>query len=228
MFFFNSPLKTLLALFLVQSMVTAQENLTVYWQPSIAINYKVSEVYSHNFSLQNRNYVLDNEEAGLTIRQLDLTHFSNLKLQHNQSIAFGLLYRTRENFDGGANELRLTQQFNITSRPFIVRLGHRLRAEQRITSERIVQRFRYRFTTDFPLRGEQLNVGEPYFIANLEELLSLANAKKPQLDLRLTLHLGWKLSERSKLQLGVEYRTENVAQDLQHVLFFLNTLNITL
>ncbi len=206
----------------------AQENLTAYWQPSAAVNYAVSEIYSHNFSLQNRNYIFDDEETQLSVRQLDLVHFSNLKVQDNQSIALGVLYRFRETFYGGANELRLTQQYNITSKPFVVRYGHRLRTEQRITSVRVTHRFRYRFTLDLPLKGEKLDVGEPYLVSNMESLLSVAKEKQPQYDARFTLHLGWKLSEQMKLQLGVEYRTEDIAQDLQHVLFFLSALNVSL
>lgn len=217
-----------LLVFLGWGQIVAQENLTGYWQPSIAVNYGVTETYSHNFSVQNRNYVYNDERSQLSVRQLDFVHFSNLKLQDNQSIALGILYRFRETFDGGANELRLTQQYNITSKPFVIRYGHRLRSEQRITSVRVTHRFRYRFTVDFPLRGEKLDVGEPYLVTNLESLLSTAKEKQPQYDARLTMHLGWKLSERIKFQFGAEYRTEDFAQDLEHVLFFLSTLNVSL
>ena len=222
--FWSCPLLFLL----IGPLLHSQENLTAYWQPSIAINYKVTETYSHNFSAQNRNYVFDNEETQLSARQLDFTHFSNLQLRDNQSIALGILYRFREAFDGGASELRLTQQYNITSKPLVVRYGQRFRAEQRITSVRTIHRFRYRFTIDLPLRGEKLDIGEPYFVANVESLLSLAKGKQSQYDARFTTHLGWKLSEHTKLQFGTEYRTEDFAQDLQHVLFFLSTLNVSL
>ena len=228
MSFSSSYFGCVLLAFLGLGNVMAQENFTAYWQPSIALNYMVSETYSHNFSLQNRNYIIDNEATQLNVRQLDLVHYSSLKLQDNQSIALGILYRLRETFDGGANEFRLTQQYNITSKPFVIRYGHRIRAEQRISPVRVTHRFRYRFTIDFPLQGEKLDVGEPYLVSNLESLLSVVTEKKPQYDVRFTVHLGWKLSNRTKLQFGTEYRTEDFAQDLQHVLFFLSTLNVTL
>ncbi len=158
----TTKLKWSIIFFLVfHFFVNAQENLTAYWQPAMALNYKVTETYLHNFSIQNRNYVFDDEALQLSVRQLDLVHFSNLKLQHNQSVAFGILYRFRETFDGGANELRLTQQYNIQSSPYVVRYGHRLRSEQRITAAKTTHRFRYRFSLDFPLQGEKLDVGEP-------------------------------------------------------------------
>ncbi len=217
-----------IVLFLLTGFIHSQENLTAYWQPAFAMNYKVTETYSHNVSLQNRNYIFDDEVTQLSVRQFDLVHFSNLKLQDNQSIAIGILYRFRETFDGGANELRLTQQYNITSKPFVVRYGQRFRTEQRITSARTTHRFRYRFSIDFPLRGEKLDIGEPYLVANAESLLSLAKEKRPQYDARLTLNIGWKLSDLIKFQIGTEYRTEDFSQDLEHVLFLLSTLNVSL
>lgn len=213
---------------LINSLSFSQDNLTAYWQPSFAINYKVTETYSHNFSLRNRNYIYDDEKTQLSVRQLDLNHFSNVKLQDNQSVAFGLMYRVRESFDGGADELRLTQQYNITSKPLTVRYGQRFRLEQRITSITTTHRFRYRFSIDFPLQGEKLDVGEPYLVTNAESLLSIAKTIQPQYDVRLTLNLGWKMSDASKLQFGLEYRSEDFNQELEHVLFFLSTLNISL
>ena len=224
----SRPLWLSLPFLFVVFLGQTQENLTAYWQPSLAINYGVTETYSHNFSLQNRNYVFDDEALQLSVRQLDLVHFSNLQLQDNQSIAFGILYRFREAFDHGTNELRLTQQYNITSKPFVVRYGQRWRTEQRITRARTTHRFRYRFSLDFPLQGEKLDVGEPYFVGNAESLLSIANGTLPQYDARLTLNLGWRVSDTSKFQFGVEYRTEDFSQDLQHVLFFLSTFNVSL
>lgn len=227
MYFFNRFIWSILLLFLIVHKALAQENLTAYWQPSFAINYKVTKTYSHNFSIQNRNYIFDDEAIRLTIRQLDFAHFSSLQFLDDQNVALGILYRLRENFDGGSNELRLTQQYNITSKPFVMRYGQRLRVEQRITKTRVTYRFRYRFSLDFPLQGEKLDVGEPYLVGNAESLLSAASQSLPQYDFRLTLHLGWKLSGRSKFQLGVEYRAENFSQNLQNVLFLLSAMNIS-
>lgn len=206
----------------------AQENTTVFWQPAFAVNYGVSKGYSHNFSLQNRNFLYTDGVVQLNIRQLDVGHFSNLKLRENQSLALGILYRLRETFDGGANELRFTQQYNFRYKPFVVRYGHRFRAQQRITSARTTHRFRYRFGLDFPLQGEKLDVGEAYIIGTAEQLLSVAQQQKPQHDTRFTFYLGWQLAEKMKVQLGTEYRLEDFGQDLQHVLFFLSTVNLSL
>ncbi len=230
MCFTNSkPLTVLFFLLWMGCVATvAQENLTSFWQSSAAVNYKVTKTYSHNFSFQNRNFIFDDEDFQLKVRQLDIGHFSNLKIKENQSIALGVLYRIREVFDGGANELRFTQQYNLRHQPFVVRYGHRFRAQQRITSLRTTHRFRYRFSLDFPLQGEQLDVGEPYFVGNVEQLLSVAQQQKPQHDTRFTFYLGWKLSNKTKVQLGTEYRLEDYGQQLEHILFLLSSINLSL
>ncbi|MAU26487.1 MAG: hypothetical protein CMH48_04375 [Muricauda sp.] len=206
----------------------SQKNFTGYIQPQLALNYNVAPFYSHNHSIQTRNYFYTHGEFGLEVRQFDLSHFSNFKIFDNQTLALGIMYRFRDNFDRGPNELRLTQQYNLTFKKFVVRYGHRLRTEQRITNMVTIHRFRYRFSLDFPLVGERLDIGEPYLVGNLETLLSVARTKQPQYDQRLTLNLGWLLNEEIKLQVGTEYRFENFTQKTENVLFFVTTLNLSL
>ena len=207
----------------------AQENLTAYWQPQISLNYKVAKNYSHNFSFANRSYLYQDEDFQFNARQIDISHFSNLKVGDNQSFGLGVQYRFREVFeDGKSNELRFTQQYNIVQKSRSLRFGNRFRAEQRITTSQTIHRFRYRLALDFPLQGVQLDVGESYLIVSTESLLSAAKASKPEYDQRITAHLGWLLSERTKLQVGSEYRFENYAQNTENVLFLLTGLIVSL
>ncbi len=207
----------------------AQENLTGYLQPQIAINYKISGNYFHNFSLAQRNYIYDESNLQLETRQLDLAHFSKWKIQDNQSLSIGIQYRFSENFESSEhNELRFIQQHNITSKPRNVRFGHRVRSEQRITSLLTIHRFRYRFAIDFPLNGENLDVGEPYLVASAESLWSIAKSNKPEFDQRFSGNIGWQLKEKTKLQLGIEYRTENHFQEIENVLFLNTNLVLSL
>lgn len=207
----------------------AQENLTGFWQPQMAINYNVNPTYSHNFSIAQRIFIYEDEGVTLNTRQLDLAHFSRLKTRDNQSVGLGVQYRFRNLFDKDSeNELRFTQQFNITNKPRNIRFGHRLRTEQRVTRTRTIHRFRYRYALDFPLQGEQLDIGESYFIGTAESLLSIANTNLPQYDQRFTLHLGWLLNRYAKLQTGLEYRLEDYTQETEHLIFLLSSLIISL
>jgi len=189
----------------------------------------VAGLYSQNFSVLSRNYIYDREELLFKGRQLDITHYSNLKIRDNQSIALGIKYRFRNNFEDKENELRFTQQYNITHKPHIVRFGHRVRAQQRITNSLTVHRFRYRFAMDFPLSGEKLDLGEPYFVGSFENLLSVAKSNAPQYDIRLSCQVGWQLDRDIKFQMGLEYRMEDYSSVLpQNILFLLTSAQLSL
>ena len=218
-----------LIVFMAPSMNLAQDNLTGYWNPQVALNYDVTPNYSHNFSIENRSFLYRDSNVQLTVRQIDINHFSNLKTRDNQSVGFGIKYRIRNSFDNNANnELRLTQQFNVTFKNGSIRYGNRFRAEQRITSDNTVHRFRYRFAADFPLMGEKLDVGEPYLVIATESLLSVGRSMTPEYDQRFTPKLGWVLTPTTKFQIGGEYRAENYTTKVENVLFFLTELVLSL
>jgi hypothetical protein len=213
---------------LLCNFVLGQDNFTGYFEPDIGLNYKVTTHYSHNFQLSQRSYIYD-EKFELRARQLDLAHFSELKIAYGQSIALGIQYRFRNLFEEeNENELRFTQQYNITHKRGNVRFGDRFRAEQRITPSLTVHRFRYRLAVDLPLNGEELNVGEAYFVASTESLSSVARGNKPEFDQRLTANIGWLINPDVKLELGSEYRVENYTRSTENVLFFLTSLSLNL
>jgi len=202
----------------------AQNDFTTFFEPSFAINHTVNDTYKVNFATKARNYVYRDDTFEFTMRQFEFIHFSTYSFNSNHSLSAGIMYRFRENFEDRSNELRLTQQYNYAYRPNVIRFGHRLRSEQRITTEQTVHRFRYRFTVDFPLQGEKLDIGEPYFVANTESLLSVASAELPQLDQRFTAQIGWQWTENLKFQTGLEYRFENFNATTQEILFILTSV----
>ncbi len=215
-------------LLLFMHLAGAQDNFTGYWEPGLALNYGVTDTYTHNFALANRSYLIRDEAFGLTIRQFDFAHFSTLKIRDNQSIGLGLQYRFRKPIEKeSGNEFRLTQQYSITSRTAAIRLGQRLRYEQRIFSALTVHRFRYRFTLDSPLQGEQLDIGEAYLVSSLESLLSVTRMQGPQYDQRIRMQLGWLLQAGVNMEVGLEYRFEDYTSATSQILFFLNSLVVT-
>lgn len=209
-------------------MLVAQNNFTGFWEPEISLNSKVSENYSLNFSVRKRSFYYNDEGLTLNVRNIDVGHFSTFTLQPDHTASFGIMYRERGQIDGGLNELRLTQQYNLNHRPRIVRFGHRFRAEQRLTDNPTIHRFRYRFAVDFPLEGEKTDPGEAYLVASTESLLSAAKASKPEFDQRLTVQVGWLFKGNVRLQAGAEYRIEDYGQQPQHVLFLLQSLIFSL
>jgi len=122
----------------------------------------------------------------------------------------------------------LTQQYNLTTKLRNIRYGHRFRSEQRIISNLTTHRFRYRFTLDFPLQGEQLDIGEAYFVGNLEALLSVAKNNLPEYNQRFTVNVGWLVGKKTKLQIGLEYRFEDYIHETSNVFLVLTSLILAL
>ena len=214
-------------LLLVGRALFGQENFTGYLEPDIALSYDVATNYSHNFSLSQRSYIYD-DDFELRVRQLDIAHFSKLNIAYGQSIALGVQYRFRQIFDGGDNELRLTQQYNVTHKSGNLRIGNRLRAEQRIRPSLTIHRFRYRLAFDLPLSGEELDVGEAYFVASTESLLSASRGSGPEFDQRVSANIGWLVNQTINLEIGTQYRVENYTQRTENVLFLLTSLAVNL
>ena len=209
--------------------VLAQDDFAFFWEPQLAVNYKVKNDYYHNFTLANRNVVYSNNDLDLTVRQVDIRHFSKLKVQDNQSISLGFMWRNSKWFDDfRLNEFRITQQYNITTSPTKFRYGHRFRTEQRLFSGLTVFRFRYRLALDFPLQGEKLDVGESYAILGAEALLSLASSIDPLYNLRIRSGMGWRYSPKSKIQFVLEYRLIDYTNITSHALLLETALNLGL
>ncbi|WP_298521135.1 DUF2490 domain-containing protein [uncultured Kordia sp.] len=214
--------------FLCSFVSFSQNDFTTFFEPQFAVNHTVNDSYKVNFATVSRNYVYRDSEFEFTVRQLQFVHFSTFSFNSNHSLSAGVMYRFRENFEDKSNELRFTQQYNYAHRPNVVRFGHRLRTEQRITTNNTTHRFRYRFTIDLPLSGEKLDIGEPYFVANTESLLSVVSASAPQIDQRFTTQIGWLWTKSLKFQTGLEYRFENFNKDTQEILFILTSVILQL
>jgi hypothetical protein len=195
-------------------------------ESSFAVDHKVSNSYSFNFAARSRYYLFKNDDFTVENRQIDLVHFSTLKLNYNHSLSLGIQYRFRDLFTDVSNELRITQQFSYTKQNLALRFGHRFRLEQRFFDIITIFRSRYRFALDFPLKGEKLDVGESYLVVYMEALLSQSNKIKPILGHRTTTQIGWLLTERLKIQVGLEYRLEAFNIQTQEKLFILTSANV--
>lgn len=203
-----------------------QNDFETLGESGLALNHKVNLDYGINFAIRSRYYLYKDDTYAFESRQLDFVHFSTLNLNYNHSLSLGIQYRLRESINGGSNELRITQQFNITKKQLALRFGHRVRFEQRILNNFTILRSRYRFALDFPLTGEKLDIGESYIITSMEALLSKSKKTKPEMDHRTTAYIGWLISERIKLQFGLEYRFEAFNIQTEEKLFLLTSFII--
>ncbi len=220
---YTKTLLVLLACFASLNTLFSQSDFEGLGETSFAVNSDINNNYKVNFAVRSRYYSYQEDNFNFENRQLDFVHFSTLNLDYNHSVSLGVQYRIRESIDGGSNELRLTQQFNYTKKREAIRFGHRVRFEQRILEDLTILRLRYRFALDFPLNGEKLDIGEAYIVGSIEALLSNSKNEKPELDYRTTTQFGWLISEKLKLQLGIEYRFEAFNLNTEQKLFLLTS-----
>ena len=199
----------------------SQDRFSALGETRFAVNKKVSSKYDMNFTLRSRYFLYQDKQLGYNQQQIDVYHFSKLKIDKRHAISLGVYYRTRDPFDSGSDELRFTEQFTFKPQNEGVQLSHRFRAEQRILDTKTIFRQRYRFSINVPLQGDKLDIGEAYFTGALEGLQSLSKKSKPELDERTTAQIGWQLSDTLKFQTGLEHRGEALNIESKHYLFVL-------
>lgn len=188
----------------------AQQSNPFFFQPQVVFSGQFSPNYDANFGVASRFQQL--EDSNLNARFLELSHFSSWRMSSGQKISIGLLYRFAALYENTRpNEFRLTQQYQRTLKPYTVRFSHRLRLEERFIDAKLIPRFRYRFGIDFPLNGQELNVGEAYALANVEALLQLQNSLSPKYDYRALTGIGVLISPDVKLQVSLQYRAAYIS-----------------
>lgn len=198
-------------------------------EPSVSVSYKLGKHLTQNASLTQRAFWYRNDEWALQSRHTELSVFTTHILIGGHRVSLGLGYRLSDSYSiGGANEFRITEQYNYAYRKGAVRFGHRFRAEQRFYPSRTQHRFRYRFSLDGPLQGERLDVGEFYWAAHGEQLLGVAQAAAPGYDLRAGFLLGYQLGPDAKWQAGWVYRLEDLNSSPGHALFLVGGLVLSL
>lgn len=200
-----------------------QSNFIGTGETGFTIKHRVSKKYSAAFLLRSRYTLFKDESFTYNQRQLHFIHFSTFNFNYSHSVSLGIDYRNQDFFGIGANEFRVTEQFNYIKQNLGVRYGHRFRAEQRIFKSQTIYRQRYRFAVDFPVNGEKLDLGEAYLILSAESLLSIGKNIKPIYEQRLTSQIGWQVLQKLKLQIGLEYRLSEFNIASIHDLFLLSS-----
>jgi len=201
----------------------AQGDNEIYSQPTLGISHKGNGIYTINNSMEIRNFAYRKKQWEARTRHVDLIHFSNFEIADHQNISFGGLYRFAKVFDNSNfDELRLSQQYSFRSKPNILRYGFRVRLEERIRKiQKLTIRLRIRHSFDFPLSGQKLDIGEHYFLAHTETVVSMTGRKRVQYDQRTTLGIGQLLKSDVKLQFLLQHRIVNFLDISSHQLFLI-------
>lgn len=218
----------LILFLLIGAQLHAQHDTELLHEHEFAFRHSVSKTYSLNFGLSSRAFVYTEADFQYRMRQVQIAHFSTLKLDLKRSIALGIMYRNRDAFEDSSNEIRLTQQFNRKSIFKTLRFGHRVRSEQRFYEDFTAFRFRYRLALDLPLQGLKLDVGETYLVVTNEGLLTSTSVRKPEIEYRISPTLGLLLSKDLNIEFGVELRLDKLNIRTEETVFFNTSVDIKL
>lgn len=216
-----------LVLLLVMASSQAQEKFIAYFEPSIGLDYDVTSTYTHSFGIDNRTFIYRHGEIVYYVKQLELSHLSELQIHPKYALGLGFLYRFKHVFDVDEdNEIRLQEHFVYSSENPMHKTEHRIKLEQRFYTSQTKHRFRYQLGYTFMLAEDVAS--QPYLKADTESLLELAKSQKPEFEQRVGVGFGWSLNSKTTLEVGAEYQLEDYTQDLIHELFLMVALGITL
>lgn len=205
----------------------SQSDFSAFFEPAVELSYQVSSTYSHSFAIENRNVIYRDHKLEYTVKQIDISHFSEYQWNASNTLGLGVQYRMESTFDTDEeNELRLQQQVVYTPETLNIKVSHRFRTEQRLYASVTKHRFRYQLGYAIPLA--QKHPFQPYIKVETESLLEVAKTQKPELEQRFGVGFGWLLSPKTTLKLGVEYQLADYVQDLNHELFLLAEFGIKL
>ena len=187
----------------------AQTQLRIGILPSININKKLPKQWELNLKTEFRQFVLQHTaptpldwqyQYALT----DISLASAKKIGLNSKVVGGYLMRI------STNTLihRTIQQMVWVQKMNTFRIGHRITFDQTF-GKGISPRFRgrYRINTEFPLGGQVINSQEFYLKINHEYLHNLQDSKY-DLEVRLSPFVGYNLTDKNKIELGIDYRID--------------------
>jgi len=206
--------------------VTAQVNYLIGYLPAVNLSTKLSDVGSLNFNVQQRNSLINSDENKLNHKYVlsDLTVMYGYKIGLFAKASVGGLIRYRNN----QFITRTIQQFVSVKQLEKLKLVNRFRLDQTYLPTIIEHRLRYRVGVQIPLNGTEVDNRELYLKINNEYLNSFSE-QKYDLEARLISSLGFVMSSKNKLEVGFDYRLDNlIAQPINHTLWVTFSLYVNL
>lgn len=204
-----------------------------HWEISVPLSYSVSERWSMNTTLASRTgfYRDDGFDNALDlfVNFIEVTQFATYRASHNITLTGGYRYRSVNPTEAtGIREHRLMQQIGIIHLRTPTRIASRFRIEQRFRTSSDAHRMRYRISVDRPLQGERLDVGEFYGIVSNELVSQFGQEVDTTLENRVSIGIGNKWGDSSKLQLEAQIRTDDILGRSRNTFFLMTAFYFNL
>jgi hypothetical protein len=212
-----------LALFIaVVQPLHAQTEIERIWEPALTYSHKVTDFW--NLSAQVAAF-----QSTEQLERVEASLFAVRRFNPTSSAGVGYLYRMVTPLDGETGyEHRFTLQYGFQAPWGVHQVSHRVRAEERIRPSGNVHRFRYRAGLRTPLQGERLDPGERYLLTQNEVLGSFSDNPFSG-ENRISVHLGFLLENRQRVEVGLQHRAERLFtdSDVNHVLILSTVWHFT-
>lgn len=199
------------------------QNTKSFWAPSLTYSWDQTDQIS--FKLQTEAFVspenFGNEQS---LERADIALSGSYKVNSKTKIGGKYMYRKSKPLgDSPIDEHRITEQLDIKGVLFGSSVAHRFRVEQRIKTSSFTNRVRYRLSRKIPLKG-----GKENYIKAYDELLFSFNKENYFGGNRIFGGYGFALNESADLELGIQYRTQNLFKDagISHLFLFMTVLNL--
>lgn len=195
---------------LVVNCANAQNRFGI--MPQFNGSFKVGDLLKVNSKLENRFIFYQNPANDLGGRseyeRTDIELVAAASRGYLKNFGVGYLVR-RTDIDGKFLH-RLIQQYSLGQKIGGLQFAHRFRTDQTFEKDEEVQyRLRYRISFEKPLSGLQVDPREYYLKFN-NEYLGVLQARKTNLEIRLLTAIGYNHSEDDQIELGLDYRAENI------------------
>ena len=191
--------------------VFCQKNYIAGTLPQINVNFGVAKNFKLNTKLESRQIFSERNVEELHSNKVryertDLALVLTRKLSVNNTIGGGYLIRLED------HELahRFIQQFTYVRNLEMITIAHRIVTDETFRkSEPASYRLRYRLGIEKALNGRQIDPKEMYLKFN-NEYLGIFSNSDPDLEIRGLLALGYNASDSNKVELGLEYRVNEL------------------
>lgn len=192
----------LLLLLFCNSVVYSQSDHAFGWIPKVNASVKINDEIKLIGGIETRETIYD-YDFQFAHNLVDISSIVSLKTSLNQSLNIGFLLRLSDE----KPVYRFLQHYNIIQSINSVKLAHRIGFEQFLSEVKPNYRARYRATFQKALNGEKVDVKEYYLKLGNEYLW---NFEKEDLEIRVMPTIGYKLSAKDKLEIGLNYRMSNL------------------
>lgn len=189
---------------LCTSAANAQNIHQVGLLPTINVNKKLQKDWSLNLKHETRLRLFHDEIESMFVLS-DFSFAGAKKLGVRTKIVGGYMLRLEE----GGPAHRSFQQLNIVQKYPAFRMAHRIATDQTFEDKGAPEfRLRYRLSSEIPLNGNTLDPKE-FFLKVSNEYLNGVKENEYDLEIRGLGFLGYAINEKSKIELGLDYRLDS-------------------